>query len=437
MKLKYRPEDFVVRESWRIEDAPGGGYHVYLMDKQKLSTFQAVERICARASLPRSAVSFCGLKDKQGRTEQLVAIKGSEIQLQEPDLRLRKVGETDRPLSARNTTSNRFAVTVRDLSPAEVDRLPESIAEVRRLGVVDYFDSQRFGHLKHGQGFLAKDLLAGKWEHALHNLLAKPSPLDRTDDAKVKAFWRDHWGDWGARCPFPGVARYAGILRRLQTDPEDFRGAVLSIEPRERALIVFTYQSFLWNEGVKLLLLDAIGRAPLCQIPYQAGALLFPRDAPAALLPLLRRGTFPLLAPETPLPDGPIGRAITTVLQREKLALSSLRIPGTPLFFRHEERPIAVFPDKLVVGKAERDEHFPGRLRVNLAFTLPPGAYATLVVRRLLWYAIPESPEARAEGPRRRELPRRPPPTPEERRARGFLAKKRARRAARLAKSAQ
>jgi tRNA pseudouridine13 synthase len=33
------------------------------------------------------------------------------------------------------------------------------------------------------------------------------------------------------------------------------------------------------------------------------------------------------------------------------------------------------------------DELNRGRVKLNLSFTLPPGAYATLVVRRVLWYA--------------------------------------------------
>src|SRR6516225_9938821 len=139
MKLKQRPEDFEVTESWRFDDDPRGAHYVYLMDKQKLSTFAAVDRLCVRFKIPRAAVSYCGLKDTQGRTTQLVAIKGRPIELQEPDLRLKLLGRSRAPLSAENTTSNRFAVTVRDLSAEDVARLPAAVAEVRRIGVVSYF----------------------------------------------------------------------------------------------------------------------------------------------------------------------------------------------------------------------------------------------------------------------------------------------------------
>jgi len=450
VRLKYRPEDFEVSESWRFDEVPGGGYHVYAMDKQKLSTFDAVDRICRVARIARSSISFCGLKDKQGRTEQLIALKHKTVEIQDPDLRLRPLGETDQPLSARNTTSNRFAVTVRDLGPEDVDRLAESIAEVQRLGVVNYFDSQRFGHLKHGQGFLARDLMKGDWEHALHNYLAQPSPLDQSGDAKVKAFWQEHWGDWAARCPYPGVERYFTILRKLREKPKDFKGALLSLEPRHRALIVFTFQSYLWNEGAKQLLLKQVGFARLCPVLYQAGVLLFPRSAPAEAIELLRHGTFPLLAPESAPAPGPVADAVAATLRREKLTLAELTIKDAPLYFKHEERPLSVLPGKLVVGKAERDEHFRGRLRVRLAFTLPPGSYATLVVRRLFWFALegarspppPEPPEERSRPKRGAQptTPRGSPPAlpatePAEARAPlGFLARKRARHAARAEK---
>ncbi len=444
MKLKYRPEDFVVRESWRFDEVPGGGYHVYAMDKQKLTTFAAVERISRLSRLPRSSISFCGLKDKQGRTEQLVAVKGHEVEVQEADLRLRKVGETDRPLSARNTTSNRFAVTVRDLSVADADRLPESIAEIQRLGVVNYFDSQRFGHLKHGQGFIAKDLLKSNWEHALHNLVAQPSPLDQTADAKVKRFWQEHWGEWSARCPYPEMSRYLHVFRRLRESPRDFKGAFLTLEPRERALVLFTYQSWLWNEGVKALLRRLVAERDLCAVSYQAGTLFFPRAAPTEALELLRHGTFPLLGPDSPLPPGPATDAARAILLREGLSPERLRIPDSPLFFKHEDRPIAFAPGKLVVGKPMRDEHFRGRLRVRLAFTLPPGSYATLVARRLFWYALegerPEEleearPAARARRSKTPAQPAGPSPAAEAEGRRGvektgFLARKRAQKAA-------
>ncbi len=409
MKLKQRPEDFQVSESWRFDEDPKGAHFVYLMDKQKLSTFEAVDRICARFKIPRAAVSYCGLKDKQGRTTQLVAIQGRPIELQEPDLRLKPLGRTREPLSAANTTSNRFAVTVRDLSEEDVARLPAAVAEVRRLGVVNYFDSQRFGALKHGQGFIVKDLMRGDFEIALRNVLARPSELDRSDDARVKEFWKEHWGAWDRRNPTPGAERYEAVVKWLRAHPHDFRGAILRTEPRWRALQVFAYQSLLWNEGVKQYLREVVGIQRLVAIRYQAGTLLFPRELDGPLVRLLRDRTFPLLAPATRFADPAVERAALSVLGREDMTLSDLAVPGTPeIHFDPEERPLVVHPGRLTVAEAREDELNRGKLRVNVAFTLPPGAYATLVVKRLFHWTLAPS---RVRGPRGRVAPPEAAPT--------------------------
>src|SRR5919201_3944579 len=364
MKLKQRPEDFSVTESWRFDPDPRGEWFVYLMDKQKLSTFDAVDRICAAFKLRPAEVSYCGLKDKQGRTTQLVAVHRKPVELQEPDLRLKPLGRTASPLSAANTTSNRFAVTVRDLGEDDLGKLPAAVAEVQRLGIVNYFDSQRFGSLKHGQGFLVKDLMRGDAEAALRNFLARPSELDRSDDARVKTFWKEHWGEWHLKNPYPGAERYAPVLRWLRLHPHDHLGAFLRTEPRWRGLQVFAYQSWLWNEGVKAYLKDVVGIARLALIRYQAGTLLFPRALDPEAARALRGRTFPLLAPSTRFDDPAVERAAPSVLAREDMTLASLAVPGAPqIHFDHEERPALVTPGKLVVSEPTPDELNRGRWR--------------------------------------------------------------------------
>ena len=389
MRIKQKPEDFSVKESYRFDEVDTGRHRVYLMDKQKLSTFDAVTRLRDAFGLKPGAISYCGLKDKQGRTEQIIAVDGADVDMQEPDLRLKYLGRTDKPLSSANITSNRFSVTVRALSPASLGPLNVATAEVNRLGVVNYFDSQRFGSLKHGQGFIAKDLIRGDFEAALHNYLAAPSELDRTEDAKVKAFWRDNWGRWDARVPYEGTRKYHRILKSLRDDPKDFVKAFMQIDSDYRAMLLFTYQSYLWNEGVRRYLQLLLPREHLFPMRYQAGTLLFHRDASAEVLRTLRDATFPLLAPDSVITDPKVEEAIAWVLGKEKL---KLRIEEEPrrLYFKHEERPLLVFPHKLVVGRTQADELNRGNVKVNVAFTLPPGAYATLVVKRLFHFEYAE-----------------------------------------------
>jgi len=442
VKIKQRPEDFSVKESYRFDEVPTGPWRVYLMDKQKLSTFDAVARIQQRFGLAPGSVTYCGLKDKQGRTEQLIAVRGLDIDMQEEDLRLKYLGRTDQGLSAKNTTSNRFAVTVRQIEQSDLQKVTLAAAEVQRLGVVNYFDSQRFGSLKHGQGFIAKDLIRGDFEAALYNYLARPSPLDQSDDSRVKRFWADNWGNWTAKVPYEAGRKYFRIIKQLRDDPKDFVKAFLQIDADYRALLIFTYQSWLWNEGVRRLLQIVFPREHLFPMPYQAGTLLHHTDASAEAAAYLRERTFPLLAPDSAFSDPKVEEAVKWVLGREKLTLEQLRIEEAPrlLFFKHEERPVLVRPGKLVIGKPRPDELNRGFIKVNIAFTLPPGSYATLVVKRLFHFGVEkETPEDVAPRPPREAEPVAPKaqqsrskvdhktgaprPAPPEKQAQGFLAR--------------
>ncbi|AKF81568.1 tRNA pseudouridine synthase D [Myxococcus fulvus 124B02] len=428
MRIKQKPEDFSVKESYRFDEVASGRFRVYLMDKQKLSTFDAVARLRDAFGLKPGSISYCGLKDKQGRTEQLIAVDGADVDMQEPDLRLKYLGRTNKALSSANITSNRFSVTVRALQESSLGPLNVAAAEVNRLGVINYFDSQRFGSLKHGQGFIAKDLIRGDFEAALHNYLAKPSELDRSEDAKVKAFWRDNWGHWDARVPFEGTKKYHRVLRSLREEPKDFTRAFLQIDADYRAMQLFTYQSYLWNEGVRRYLQLLLPRESLFPMRYQAGSLLFHKDADPETLRVLRDATFPLLAPNSTFKDPKVEDAVRWVLGREKLKLSDLVIPGAErmLFFKHEERPVLSFPHKLVIGRTQSDELNRDNIKVNVAFTLPPGAYATLVVKRLFHFEYAEDTAEEIRASQRAHLveqeqaegapsSRRGPPVREER----------------------
>lgn len=445
MKLKQRPEDFSVKESYRFEEDPDGRYRVYLMDKQKLSTFDAVGRITKKFGLKPGAISFCGLKDKQGRTEQLIAVESVDVDMQDPDLRLKFLGRIAEPLTAANTTSNRFAVTVRQLREQELKDVNLAVAEVERLGVVNYFDNQRFGSLKHGQGFIAKDLLRGNFEAALKNYMAVPSPLDQTDDAKVKGFWSQHWGEWTAPCPYDQAnKKYGRILHVLRKSPRNFVEAFLQIDAQYRALLLFTYQSYLWNESARRLLQLVLPRESLFVMPYQAGSLLHHRDAPTELLGWLRQTTVPLVGPTTTFTDRRVEEAVTWALGKDKLTLDQLIVKEAPrlLFFKHEERPLLIQPQKLVVGRASKDELNRGFLKVNVAFTLPPGSYATLTVKRLFHFGVEQLEKEARELPRPKVAPEthhlpgrknakieRPAPEP----SRGFRARQKERKAAKAA----
>jgi tRNA pseudouridine13 synthase len=166
----------------------------------------------------------------------------------------------------------------------------------------------------------------------------------------------------------------------------------------------------------------------LVSIRYQAGSLVFPRELDANQARRVKGITFPLLAPDSRFVDPQIEKAAMAVMKRDDMTLASLAVPETPeIHFDHEERPLFSHPGRLTIGEARPDELNKGRQKLNVAFTLPPGAYATLVVKRLFYWTL--EPGAAKKAAAARAAPR-PRPTPKEmhqqRKETGFLAVKRA-----------
>ena len=106
-----------------------------------------------------------------------------------------------------------------------------------------------------------------------------------------------------ARVPYEAGKKYFRVIRQLRDDPNDFVKAFLQIDSDYRALLLFTYQSYLWNEGVRRLLQLTFPREHLFPMPYQAGTLLHHTDASPDVLAWLKKLTFPLLAPNSTFTD--------------------------------------------------------------------------------------------------------------------------------------
>ena len=174
MRLKCLPSDFQVREQLTFTENPGGQHFVHLLRKEKLSTPEALSMIVRDGNVERGSISYAGLKDRQAVTEQFISIPDRAVDIDRPGLRVRCIGRTDRPITSRMSSGNAFTIVVRDLAPAQAASLRRNMPSLVKTGFPNYFDDQRFGCLRHGQGFAMLHVLRGDHEEALHSLVAEP-----------------------------------------------------------------------------------------------------------------------------------------------------------------------------------------------------------------------------------------------------------------------
>jgi tRNA pseudouridine13 synthase len=376
---------------------------LYVLEKRGLSTFEAIAELSRRLGKPPSAISAGGLKDKYALTRQHITIPGRPLPpLHLRGLRLEPLGRVESPMTAAQLRGNRFAIVLRDLAEGAGRTLAERAERAARQGLPNYFDEQRFGSLRGRQGFIARHLLDGDFEGALRMHLGAPSKSDAPRARAARRRCEELWGRWDELFRSLPRGNDRSVVAYLRQHPEDFTAAFELIERRLAQLYLFAYQSFLWNNLLGRVLERRLGPGQLFRVPYAAGALVFYDGVAEDGLAELRALNIELPARKVQYSPGMLADAAGEVLAAEKLTLDALRLKGTEhLQFRGGSRAALVFPANLRAGSEQPDDLYPGRKKLRLDFQLPPGSYATILIKFAARELLPGSRAARRRGRRR------------------------------------
>ncbi|MDR3637568.1 MAG: tRNA pseudouridine(13) synthase TruD [Isosphaeraceae bacterium] len=384
MKLKRLPEDFQVEELPLVSGGERGRYILYRLTKSGLGTLEAIEAITRRWNLAGRQVSYGGLKDRHARTTQyLTILDGPQRTLRETSFELVPSGRVERPYGPDQFRGNRFAVTLRDLSPDQAGKAERAVAELPRDGLPNYFDDQRFGSVGFSGGFIAQAWLTGAYERALKLALAEPNPSDRPGTKAEKAVIGEFWGQWPEAKARLERSHARSIVTYLVDHPLDFRGAFARVRRELRSLYFSAFQSHIWNLILGRWIEQTTRPEQRIAIDFKVATLPIHRGLDTAQAELLANTRIPLPSSRNAIPDGPLGTIIGDVLGEIGLAREALRVKYLKdVFFSKGQRPALFFAEHLSHEAAD-DDLQRGRRKLTLRFELPKGAYATLVVKRV------------------------------------------------------
>ena len=385
MKLKRQPEDFQVEELPLVEGGDRGRFGYYRLTKRGVGTLEAIEAIRRRWNLSGRQISYGGLKDRHAVTVQyLTILDGPDRGFHEANLDLEPLGRLSHPYGPDQFRGNRFIVVLRDLSREKAEAAKVALEELPRDGLPNYFDDQRFGSVGLDGDFIGRAWLVGDHEEALRLAIAEPNPSDRPDARAEKAILRETWGDWvEAKARLPR-SHARSLVTYLVDHPTDFRGAFARLRRELRSLYFSAFQSHLWNLQLARLIERTTRPDQRAMVEFKVASLPIHRGLDADQAALLTAARLPLPASRTPLPEeGPVRDAVLEVVAGFGLAWEDLRVKHLKdVFFSKGVRPALFFAGGLT-EKAEPDDLYPGRTKIALAFELPKGAYATLVVKRV------------------------------------------------------
>jgi len=306
IKLKARPEDFVVEEDADLPFRKDGNFCVYLLKKRGWNTVDVLKNIAKKLSLPYADFSYGGKKDKYALTSQYItiarqgyerahlsashalrgedgggvkspqpvhrrnsrcpsAITSADIEklipttLGKENYALKFVGYMERPMGPDLIKGNRFRIVVRNLTGHELKSALNELEVVRRDGYPNYFDDQRFGSYDSRQGFVAEKILKKHYNGALKLYFSGIHPEDSNEEKERRKFFYENWGNWqeclkGAAGKFEKEA-----FRYLEKHPGGFIPILQRISHEKMVLFFSAYQSHLWNEVLRKIIRSVSG----------------------------------------------------------------------------------------------------------------------------------------------------------------------------------
>jgi tRNA pseudouridine13 synthase len=385
MKLRQDLKDFRVDEisDLKISDEDLG-FAVYRLEKRGLDTFTLLAYLSKRLGVPYKDFGIAGLKDRHAVTTQYITIPSSHKapSIEEENFKLEHIGYLNKALDLGDLKGNRFEITVRDLRKVELQGIPERARDLQAFGCPNYFDSQRFGSVIHGE-FIGRHVVKGDMERAVKVFL---TAFTHSEKAKIKTDKKvilENWKDLSKVRPSTGIL--AKVVE-VYNFSKDWTKAFRAIPHNLRELYLSAYQSYLWNECIMAVLKDKVRHERLFPIKYDLGELMFFKrleDKEAISIPK----TFKTISHKLE-PSEYEGKIIAQVLKREGVILEEFNIKKkTGYFFKVYDRDFFVKPQEFTMSDPVTDElnnkGSDPRSKISLKFTLQKGSYATVITKRV------------------------------------------------------
>lgn len=382
-RIKDREDDFRVEEI-PLYEAAGEGEHLYLtVEKRGMPTLLAARRLARALGCSDRAVGFAGLKDARAVTVQTFSFQGvDESRLERLELEGLEVLAARRhrnKIKKGHLRGNRFRIRLRGVGEDALERARPIVDELVRRGVPNLFGPQRFG-LRGDTHLLGRAIVAGDGRGFFRVLLGG-LPEGSGDQALTHLM--DGRLDSALASLPPGSGTERSALLRVVRSGGDLDRALAGIERRLRELYLSAYQSELFNAVLIRRFPDygTLLDGDLAWL-HRNGAVFRVESAAAEQeradqLEISPSG--PLFGRKAPVPDGRPGEIEAEVLGAEggdaRTLAAGMPLPGA-------RRPLRVPLADVELGREEpsggEDEAV-----LSLSFALPPGAYATAVLREL------------------------------------------------------
>lgn len=415
-RIKEDPDDFVVAERTRWPAAdPAGAYLILEVRARNWETNRLVGRIARDLRVSRKRVGFAGTKDKRSVSTQGLSVKvgpeRSAEHIRLPEVQVLRSFRARAGLGLGDLDGNEFDVAVTQVGDAEgaLAAARAALGELEERGCPNFFGTQRFGSLRPVTHLVGEAIVDGKYDLAVERYICTPSPHEEPEVAAFREAFRAGRDPRALLSSAPDRLTFERqILEALAREPGDPLSALLRLPRNLVLMFVHAHQSQIFNRIVSARM---AARLPLAR-PVE-GDLVVPRDAsgnaredepvPVTAANLDRvadqvakgRAVVTALVPgcEVPVAKGLPGQIERAALEGAGRTPEDFVLPDLPRFTTSGVRRAVTMPLGALSAAAAPVRGAPA---LRLAFSLPRGSYATVVLREVL--KRPESAWAAKPG---------------------------------------
>lgn len=384
-KVKVKPEDFQVREIVSLPIGDKGEFGVFKLKKRGWNTVDLLKRIAKKFSIPFENISYGGKKDRHALTEQFITIKNppKKLQIREENFSLKLIGFSDEQMQPRHIEGNHFSIVIRAISKEAEEFLFNPLESIKKKGFVNYFDDQRFGSYDPNQGFIGEKVIKEHYNGALKIYLTHIYPEDKKEAKERKRLIFENWGNWEECLEVAKTQIEKFAFKHLIDKPKEYLFILRKIPKEEMSMFFAAYQSFLWNETVRRLLLSILKGEDFLIHSGVAGDYVFFDKIEEKSWKYLKGLTIPTASSKAKMPDKVTEKIYHEILYERGVKPSMFNLRKLrQAFFKSVDRDVLVIPEEFEY-KIEDDEIYEGKRKLFLQFSLPRGSYATMLIKRI------------------------------------------------------
>ncbi|ODN04500.1 Pseudouridylate synthase 7 [Orchesella cincta] len=225
--------------------------------KEGVDTFEAIGLLSKKLRIKPSLITFCGTKDKHGKTTQRISISNidasrlAQISNESRNVKLGSYEYLPHHLRLGDLKGNHFKILLRNVLVDSDQVINAAVESLKSQGFINYFGLQRFGSYEVSTHAVGKCILQMQWMEAF-DLILKPKSNDQDFVKKAKTEWFTN------RDPVAAIKKLPPWYRSIESNllhglakyysKNDLMGAFLRIPRNSRHLYIHSFQSFLWNQ---------------------------------------------------------------------------------------------------------------------------------------------------------------------------------------------